>query len=115
MLANVYAELKFVQERPQDWQKQREVGKYCGGLEDTSLEDAQNWLSLLAEGISGLQDDILDPPDNPYVLFHDDFQLANIVVSADNPSKVVGLLDWEGSRICPVWDNRRLCGNVGLE
>ncbi|KAK0241082.1 kinase-like domain-containing protein [Armillaria nabsnona] len=66
--------------------------------------------ALTAEGVKGLQDDILDPPDNPYVLFHDDFKWANVLVSAEDPPQVVGLLDWEGSRICPVWNNRHLGG-----
>ncbi|PBK58812.1 hypothetical protein ARMSODRAFT_1027935 [Armillaria solidipes] len=112
ILANIYAEMKLVQERHQEQKQSEDRKALTGGLGDASLEDEQKWLSLLAEGVKGLQDDALDPPHNPYVLFHDDFKWANVLVSAEDPPQVVGLLDWEGSRICPVWDNRRLGGII---
>ncbi|SJK98174.1 uncharacterized protein ARMOST_01435 [Armillaria ostoyae] len=96
MLANIYAELKLVQERHQEQKQSEDRKALTGGLGDASLEDAQKWLSLLAEGVKGLQDGVLDPPDNPYILFHDDFKWANVLVSAEDPPQVVGLLDWEG-------------------
>ncbi len=108
------AELKLVQENPDNWREQRkETANLSGGLEDTSIEDGREWLRLLYEGIRGLRDDILDPPESPFVLFHDDFQWSNVLVSPEDPTKLVGILDWEGSRVLPVWDNSRLADPVG--
>lgn len=114
LLANVSAELKLVQENPENWRKQRnETANLSGGLEDTLIEDAREWLRLLHEGIRGLRNDLLDPPENPFVFFHDDFQWSNVLVSPEDPTKLVGILDWEGSRVLPVWDNSRLADPVG--
>ncbi|PBK92635.1 hypothetical protein ARMGADRAFT_1165711 [Armillaria gallica] len=83
-----------VPENPENWQKQRkETANLSGGLEDTPIEDAREWLRLLHEGIRGLRDDILDKPESPFVLFHDDFQWSNALVSPEDPTKLVGILD----------------------
>lgn len=74
LLANVSAEPKLIQETPENWREQRkDLQNLSGGLDDTSLEDAHEWLRLLYEGVQGLRDDILDLPESPFVLFHDDF------------------------------------------
>ncbi|KAJ7801275.1 hypothetical protein B0H14DRAFT_2615483 [Mycena olivaceomarginata] len=48
-------------------------------------------------------------PTETFVLFRDDFNSGNILVSWSDPTEVVGILDWEGSRISPLWDPRGLC------
>ncbi|KAJ7689816.1 hypothetical protein B0H17DRAFT_1134753 [Mycena rosella] len=67
------------------------------------------WFQLLLDGITALPSDLLDPPESPFALFHDDFNEGNVLVSHSDPTQVVGIIDWEGSRISPVWDPRRLC------
>jgi aminoglycoside phosphotransferase (APT) family kinase protein len=39
--------------------------------------------------------DAHQPPDRPHVLVHSDFRLDNIVLDPDDPTRVVGVLDWE--------------------
>ncbi|MGX9135298.1 phosphotransferase family protein [Rummeliibacillus sp. JY-2-4R] len=51
------------------------------------LEELQNWLTT-------------DIPNNPETtIVHNDFKLNNMVFDAENPSKIVGVLDWELSTI----------------
>lgn len=75
-------------------------------MEDISPAYAITWFQLFSEGLQGLPFD--DPPEFPFVLYHDDFDTHNILVSHSDPTMVVGILDWEGSRIAPLWDRLRL-------
>ncbi|WP_255218326.1 phosphotransferase family protein [Janibacter terrae] len=36
-----------------------------------------------------------EPADRPHALIHNDFRLDNLVLDADDPTRVVGVLDWE--------------------
>ena len=36
-----------------------------------------------------------EPPDRPHTLIHNDFRLDNLVLDTDDPTRVVGVLDWE--------------------
>lgn len=36
-----------------------------------------------------------EPADRPHALIHNDFRLDNLVLDADDPTQVVGVLDWE--------------------
>ncbi|KAG7441129.1 uncharacterized protein BT62DRAFT_937370 [Guyanagaster necrorhizus] len=42
-------------------------------------------------------------PDLPLVLEHIDFAPRNILVSRTDPTKIVAVIDWEGSRSVPMW------------
>ncbi|KAJ6619179.1 hypothetical protein B0H10DRAFT_2027130 [Mycena sp. CBHHK59/15] len=63
---------------------------------------AVEWLRLALAGIMGLREDAAPA----FVLFHDEFEMKHILVSPADPTKLIGLIDWEGSRVCPVWDHR---------
>ncbi|KAJ6505839.1 kinase-like domain-containing protein [Mycena vitilis] len=109
LLAHVHAELDLLTIHPAEWTEQRLKWGGCnGGFDDVSRESAITWLQLLLDGIKALPTDQLAPTET-FVLFHNDFNSGNILVSWSDPTEVVGILDWEGSRISPLWDPRRLC------
>jgi Phosphotransferase enzyme family len=45
----------------------------------------------------------VDPIISHFVLFHEDIRINNILLSFDDPSQVVAIVDWEGARILPMW------------
>jgi hypothetical protein len=47
--------------------------------------------------------DKVDPSIAHFVLFHEDIRTNNILVSYEDPTRVVGLIDWEGARVLPMW------------
>ena len=47
--------------------------------------------------------DKIDPSIDHFVLFHEDIRTNNILVAYDDPTRVVGIVDWEGARIRPMW------------
>ncbi|KAJ7194869.1 hypothetical protein GGX14DRAFT_700838, partial [Mycena pura] len=67
---------------------------------------AVEWLSLALEGIMGLPEDDGAPV---FTFFHDEFGMGHIHVSPTDPTKLIGLIGWEGSHVCPVWDHRNYC------
>ncbi|KAJ7689800.1 kinase-like domain-containing protein [Mycena rosella] len=110
LLAHVNAELDLLTNHAADWTERRTTWAACnGGFDDLPATYAIQWFRLLLDGITALPSDLLDPPESPFVLFHDDFNEGNVLVSYSDPTQVVGIIDWEGSRISPVWDPRRLC------
>lgn len=62
---------------------------------------ALKWFELFSKGLQGLP--IESAPDS-FVLFHGDMGFGNVLVSYQNPTEITGIIDWEGSRIAPVWD-----------
>jgi hypothetical protein len=44
------------------------------------------------DGIAALPPELLDPPENAFVLFHDEFNEGNIIVSFSDPTRSSGLL-----------------------
>jgi len=60
--------------------------------------EAIKWFELALDGIVGL-------PVAPtaFSLFHDELNMAHVLVSPSNPTEVLGVLDWEGSCVRPVW------------
>ena len=47
--------------------------------------------------------DKIDPSIAHFVLFHEDIRTNNILVGYDDPARVVGIIDWEGARVVPMW------------
>jgi len=47
--------------------------------------------------------DKIDPFIDHFVLFHEDIRTNNILVAYDDPTRVVGIVDWEGARVLPMW------------
>jgi aminoglycoside phosphotransferase (APT) family kinase protein len=40
-----------------------------------------------------------EPPDRPHVLIHNDFRFDNLVLDPADPTRIVGVLDWEMATI----------------
>ncbi|KAJ7449150.1 kinase-like domain-containing protein [Mycena galericulata] len=113
LLAHVRSELDLLMNHTDEWNQQRTKWAFLnGGFDDIPRQYAIKWFQLLLDGINSLPLELLDPPENAFVLFHDDFDTGNILVSHNDPTEVVGILDWEGSRILPLWDPRRLCSVI---
>ncbi len=109
LLAHVHSELDLLTIRPEEWTEQRRKQDVCnGGFDNMSRDHAIRWFQLLLDGIKALPADQICRTET-FVLFHDDFNSGNILVSWSDPAEVVGILDWEGSRVSPLWDTRRLC------
>ena len=47
--------------------------------------------------------DKVDPSIAHFVLCHEDIRTNNILVGYDDPTRVVGIIDWEGARVLPMW------------
>jgi Phosphotransferase enzyme family len=47
--------------------------------------------------------DRVDPSIAHFSLFHDDFSSSNILVGYEDCDRVVGVVDWEGARVLPMW------------
>jgi len=53
------------------------------------------------------QVELLDLWDGSFCISHPDLTKNNILVSYEDPTRIVGLVDWEGTRILP-WVSARL-------
>lgn len=47
--------------------------------------------------------DKVDPSIAHFVLFHEDIRTNNILVAYEDHTRVVGIIDWEGARVVPMW------------
>ncbi|KAJ7734016.1 hypothetical protein DFH07DRAFT_780443 [Mycena maculata] len=72
-----------------------------GGVDGISTSYAIQWFQFLLDGVNSLAPEEFGPQD--FSFFHDD--MGNILVS--NCGTVVDIIDWEGSRICPLWNKSR--------
>ncbi|KAK0237342.1 hypothetical protein EDD85DRAFT_770794 [Armillaria nabsnona] len=43
----------------------------------------------------------------PIILYHTDFSMQNIIVCSDDPTVIVGIIDWEGTCTVPMWATNR--------
>ncbi|KAJ7636821.1 hypothetical protein FB45DRAFT_1056097 [Roridomyces roridus] len=70
---------------------------------------AVTWLTLALSAIERLSPNagVNEPP--RFSLFHDQLELSHIFVSPDDPTELIGVIDWEGSRVAPVWHTRVHC------
>jgi hypothetical protein len=104
LVAHVCSELTLLNETPEEWARQRAWwSNINGGVNDISVSYASQWFQLLLDGINALAPEEFEP--QHFSLFHDDFDMKNILVS--DGGTVVGIIDWEGSRICPLWNSSR--------
>ncbi|KAJ7732129.1 kinase-like domain-containing protein [Mycena metata] len=104
IVAHVRSELALLNETPDEWARQRAWwSNINGGIDDIPTPYAIKWFQLLLDGINALAPEEFEPQD--FSLFHDDFDMKNILVS--DSGTVVGIIDWEGSRICPLWNSGR--------
>ncbi|KAJ7243566.1 kinase-like domain-containing protein [Mycena haematopus] len=101
--AHVRCELSLICDYKQ-WTLQRTHWQNLnGGMDDMPPRYAIRWFCLLLAGIIALPSEEFDPPH--FSLCHGEFSLGNILVSPSGT--VVGLVDWQGSRICPLWNGAR--------
>jgi hypothetical protein len=105
--AHIKAELDLLENDPDEWARERlQVAK----LRNLDLDHGPNvlayfrtWYRLFSRGINRLDLTEYDPPNCPFVLYHQDVTVLNIMVAYDDPSRVVAIIDWEGSRVLPLW------------
>ena len=67
-----------------------------------------SYLKSLCDILGGIIDkaqffDKIDPSIAHFVLYHEDIRTNNILVGYDDPTRVVGIVDWEGARVVPMW------------
>jgi hypothetical protein len=43
------------------------------------------------------------PWNTSFFLRHDDLSFGNVLVAFDDPSKIVGIVDWEGATVVSLW------------
>jgi aminoglycoside phosphotransferase (APT) family kinase protein len=67
----------------------RQVAGWTGRFEKARTEDTGDWSGIEAWIVAH------QPADVAQVLIHNDFRLDNLVVATDDPTRVVGVLDWE--------------------
>ncbi|KAJ7103691.1 kinase-like domain-containing protein [Mycena crocata] len=103
MEAHLRCELLLIS-NPNTWTLERtEWRNRNGGVGDMPLAYAMRWFSFLLAAILLVPSEEFD--DSHFTLCHDDFQLNNILVSPSG--SVVGLVDWQGSGVFPLWDATR--------
>ncbi|KAJ7634632.1 kinase-like domain-containing protein [Roridomyces roridus] len=101
--AHIRSEFLLISNRV-EWDSGRVFWKDLnGGVDAMSATYATQWLSLLLAAILDVPPDDFD---SPFILTHDDFSESNLLVSPEG-SEIVGLVDWQGSRVCPLWNGRR--------
>ncbi|KAJ7253751.1 hypothetical protein B0H12DRAFT_579186 [Mycena haematopus] len=106
--AHVRSELARMDE-PETWiAARRRVSSVNGGTEDLPLRYTVQWFSLLLAGVLDMQGAELAAAN--FTLCHDDFNLGNIL--ATPTGKVTALLDWQGSRVLPLWNSARYGGYI---
>ncbi|KAJ7456777.1 hypothetical protein B0H11DRAFT_1925598 [Mycena galericulata] len=44
---------------------------------------------------------------HPLALYPPDFRMHNVIVSRDDPTKIMGVIDWEGTQTAPIWNIRK--------
>ncbi|KAF9018400.1 hypothetical protein BDZ89DRAFT_1165200 [Hymenopellis radicata] len=53
--------------------------------------------------VHDIEDFAFPSDDLPFVLEHIDFGFHNMIVAQDDPTRIMGLVDWEGARVVPLW------------
>ncbi len=68
---------------------ERQVGQWTSRYRDARTPDVPDFeqvMDWLAQRV---------PADHPHTLIHNDFRLDNLVLAEDDPTRIVGVLDWE--------------------
>jgi Phosphotransferase enzyme family len=100
--AYVISELDGIQNDPNKYRETRNRYKLDNGNPPFAYHVA--WLKTLLATIDGLEylRSIPAEVDRP-VLFHEDLSGGNILFSYPDPNKLVGIIDFEGARVIPLW------------
>jgi hypothetical protein len=105
--AHVRAELELLEGAPEIWQRERTKNHSLHWDRAAPLGYMTSWYRLLQKGLhqwtpSYPRDD--EPSQGaPFVLRHIDLSVTNILVAFDDPTRVVGIIDWEGACVVPLW------------
>jgi aminoglycoside phosphotransferase (APT) family kinase protein len=67
----------------------RQVGGWTKRFDDARTDDTGDWSDITAWL------DAQQPPDVGQRMIHNDYRFDNLVLAADDPTRVVGVLDWE--------------------
>jgi len=67
----------------------RQVEGWCGRYRRARTDDVGDFEATMAWIVAH------EPPDRPHVLIHNDFRFDNLVLDPDDPTRIVGVLDWE--------------------
>ncbi|KAJ7512258.1 hypothetical protein B0H11DRAFT_2214061 [Mycena galericulata] len=105
LLACVALELDLVTATDEWTAKRTAFSNSNGGVDALSAEYAERWFQLLHEAIMGLPEELPTLPP-VFRLVHTDFNEGNLLISSPEDPTIVGVLDWEGARVLPIWDAR---------
>ena len=105
--AYAHAELELLEKEPENWTRERIKWRHLNhDTDDPPLEYMRALYRLFYDGTLRLAPRYppRDEPssDAPFVL-HQDVSLSNILVAHDDVARVVGIIDWEGARVVPLW------------
>ncbi len=67
----------------------RQVEGWCGRYRRARTDDVGDFEATMAWIVAH------EPPDRPHVLIHNDFRFDNLVLDLADPTRIVGVLDWE--------------------
>ena len=67
----------------------RQVEGWCGRYRRARTDDVGDFEATMAWIVAH------EPPDRPHVLIHNDFRFDNLVLDPSDPTRIVGVLDWE--------------------
>ncbi|TDL19884.1 kinase-like protein [Rickenella mellea] len=73
--------------------------------EDFRIDDFEKLYATILHVVQKVE--LLDQFVGSYSILHPDFNSNNVMVGYDNPSRIVGIIDWEGTRVQPKWND---CG-----
>jgi aminoglycoside phosphotransferase (APT) family kinase protein len=67
----------------------RQVEGWCGRYRQARTDDVADFEATMAWIVAR------EPTDRPHVLIHNDFRFDNLVLDPEDPTRIVGVLDWE--------------------
>jgi hypothetical protein len=103
IMAYMEAEIHLLENESDKWHQQRTRWiRQNGGQNALSLTDATSCYKLFMNGLCRLDLSAFQGLDY-FTLFHEDLCIGNIMVSYDDPAHIVAIVDWEGSKIVPIW------------
>ncbi|TDL19887.1 hypothetical protein BD410DRAFT_829986 [Rickenella mellea] len=73
--------------------------------ENFRIGDFEKLYAAILQVVEKVQ--LLDQSVGSYSILHPDLNLHNIIVGYDEPSRIIGIIDWEGARIQTKW---KYCG-----
>jgi hypothetical protein len=103
IMARLEAEIQLLVTKPDQWYQQRAYWqRQNGGQNALSLTYAKTCYQLFAHGVRQLDLSSFQGLDH-FALHHVDLDMSNIMVSYDDPSRIVAIVDWEDAQVMPIW------------